>query len=333
MTTSKTSAATPRKPAARKKPTARRKPVAKTTPIEPNETVGNNYSVPDEISERPANLQAYTEEERQAMLTTYSALKGAGLPVPPQIADAVEGWIKLEETRRSEEAAVRAVAQKVVEAENATGPWYVRNGYSAAPFSLRLERQTERRRIELKPRGVPGDMHPLEDGDLNDAVLKQNVALGVCEIIPAGEAKRIADSQTHNMTARVHTPTAILRNAKDEEYAVGAVKAELSYDQQGVTVGVIDPQQMQGAYEDRLVSKSSMGGIQRTDEKRTVASEFIPTGGGQVSIQTPSSAPTSEGNVPSLDVAKAKIADDLARRAQFNPMSNMRVTVAPTRKS
>jgi hypothetical protein len=323
-----TKGTTARKPATRKKPAAR-KPAAKV----PEATIGIDNAVPKEIEERPSNPQAYTEEERSAMLTTYSALKGAGLPVPPSIADAVEGWIDLEETRRSEEAALRAVAQEVVEAENATGPWYVRNGYSAAPFSLRLERQTERRRIELKPRGVPGDMHPLEDGDLNDAVLKQNVALGVCEIIPAGEAKRITDGQTHNMTARVHTPTAILRNAKDEEYAAGAIKTELSYDQQGVTVGVIDPQQMQGAYEDRLVSKSSMGGIQRTDDKRSVSSEFIPTGGGQVSIQAPSSAPTSEGNVPSLDVAKAKIADDLARRTQANPLAGMQVTVTPTRKS
>lgn len=329
-TTTKTGGTT-RKPAARKKTTAR-KPAAKKTEapkVEVTEVEAPTPEVP---------VHEFTEEERQSLLTAYTSLKGAGLPVPDDIAGPVEHWIKLEEQRRAAEQAERDAIQERVEEENAAGPWYVRNGYSGAPLSLRLDRHTERRRIELKPRGQAGDMHPLEEGDLTDPVIVRNIQIGVCEVIPAGEAKRIAEQQTHNMQPRVHTPTAILRNAEGKPYEEGAVKMEVSYDAQGVTVGVVDPEQMQGKYDDRTVANSQLGGIARTDtegnvvpQKRSVASQFIPTGGNPHIIEN---GPVQTGSVPQLDIAKAKIADDLARRAgNANPLAGMRVTVNPTQKA
>lgn len=317
------------KSATARKTTTRRKPAAKKTT---SPRVEVKEAVTETLTE-PSIAKEYTEEERQGLLTSYTALKSAGLPVPDDIAHPVEEWIRLEQERRAAEQAIVAEAQAAIEEENAAGPWYVRNGYSGAPLTLRLERHNERRRIELARRGVPGDMHPLEDADLNDAVLKRNLAIGVCEIIPAGEAKRIADQQTTNVVSRIHTPTAILRNAKGQEYAAGAIKTELSYDERGVTVGVIDPGQIQGQYEDKVVANAALGGIARTTDasgnpvqpKREIASQFIPTGGNEASVQT--------GAIPQLDMAKARIADDLARRkADANPLAGMRVTVNAPQK-
>jgi hypothetical protein len=329
------SAAKTRKPAARRT-TGTRKVAAKTTPKVETKAVVQDPS-PEAVME--SMPREYTEEERQGLLTSYTALKSAGLPVPDNIAQPVEEWIRLEERRREIEAAERALIQEAVEVENATGPWYVRNGYSGAPLSLRLERQTERKRIELKPRGIPGDMHPLQDSDLNDDVLKQNVRIGVCEIIPAGEANRIIDQQTTNVQSRVHTPTAILRNAEGKEYKPGAVKTEIEYGARGITVGTVDPGQIQGQFEDKAVANAQLGGIVRTkdaagnpiESKPEVASQFIPTGGNPYVVQT---GPAPQGDVPQLDIAKAKIADDLARRTgNGNPLAGMRVTINPTSKA
>lgn len=308
----KTATTTKRKPAARKTTTRRTTKPAATQPVEAVETAPRQY----------------TEEERQALLTTYSSLTSAGLPVPPEINDIVKGWVAEEQKRRRAEEAEREQYRQALAEENAAGPWYVRNGYTA-PLSIRLDRQTEKRRIELKPRGVPGDMHPLEEKDLKDPVLKRNVNIGVCEIIPAGEANRILDKQTTNMTERVHTPTAILRNAKGEEYASGAVKTELEYNAQGVTVGVINPEQMQGKVEDKALK--SDGGVVRPEQaqrQREVSSQFVPTGGNPAIIET---GPINR------NLAQDKIKDDLARRKRVEgpeaALAGMRVTVNPVQQS
>jgi hypothetical protein len=318
-------------PVARKKPAApKRKPAARKTTKRPTVRKKAVIGPPNDELKPPV----VTEEERQALLTSYSSLKSAGLQVPKEISDRVEVWIAEEQERRDIEAVERAQYQAVLDEENATGPWYIRNGYSGAPLSLRLDRQTEKRRIELKPRGVPGDMHPLEDKDLNDPVLRRNVQNGVCEVIPAGEANRIAERQTTNMAPRVHTPTAILRRADGKPYEGNPVKTEIEYNAQGITVGVINPDQIQGGVEDKAVARD--GGVQRVNPgQREVASQFIPTGGNPHIIQ--SGPPPSPGEVPGLDPARAKIADDLARRKGIQGpqagLSGMQVTVEPVRKS
>lgn len=311
-------AAPKRKPAARK--TTTRKPAATKAPVE----------------------STFTDDERQAMLASYAALKGAGLPVPEDISKHVEQWVAAEEKRREGLAIQQKILQEQLEEEKASGPWWVRNGYTA-PFTLRLERQTERVRLELKPRGMPGDMHRIEKEDLESTLLQRNIDIGVIEVITDSEAKRIIAGQTTNMNRRsVHVPTALLRNAKGETYQEDAVKTEVSWDQQGVTVATLDPEQMQGKYDDRAVANSALGGMQQIDEngepvqhKRSMASQFVPTGGNPHIIE---SGPAQQAEVPQLDTVKAKIADDLARRsgAAHRPedtLGGMRVTVAPTQRS
>jgi hypothetical protein len=302
--------ATPRKPAATKrKPAATPRVKAVITPP------AEEYQLPP-----------LTEAEREAKLGAYIACRNAGISIPAELS-VVEDWIAEEQERRKVEEAERAKYQHELDAENKAGPWYVRNGY-VAPFSLRLDRQTEKRRIQLAPRGKPGDLHPLEEGDLNDINLKRNVAIGVIEVVPAGEANRIMDHQTTNMGPRVHTPTAILRNAKGEEYAPGAIKTEIEFNQQGVTVGVINPDQMQGKITDKsLGGVGSFGGIQRTDG-REVASQFVPTGGGTASVQ---------GRPMTSEEAQLRIADDLARRkggqGPAAGIGGLSVSVAPVQKA
>lgn len=305
------------KAAPKRKPTTRRAPVRKTPP---------------EVVEAAVQPREYTEEERQALLTTYNSLTAAGLPVPAEINDVVQDWVAAERARREAEEAEREFHRAALEEENRAGPWYVRNGYTA-PLSLRLDRQTEKRRIELKPRGVPGDMHPLEDSDLKDPILKRNVTIGVCEIIPAGEANRILERQTTNMGERVHTPTAILRNSQGQGYST-PVRTEIEYNAQGAVVGVINPEQIQGGVADKAVARD--GGVQRVNQvnqtpQREIASQFIPTGGNPAVIDN------GNGVIPPpLDPVQAKIRDDLARRKRIEgpaaALGGMQVTVNPTQR-
>src|SRR6478609_10749395 len=111
---------TPRKPAA-KRPAAKRtgKPAA-VAPVEEPEAIDSEEYVPLPVS----------DEERQAKLEAYAALKRASVAVPEELAVEVEGWIREEERRRALAQAQRAEQQATVEEANASGPWYVLNGYS-----------------------------------------------------------------------------------------------------------------------------------------------------------------------------------------------------------
>lgn len=317
-------------------PTAR-KPAAKTTtrrrtttrkPAAPKEPV---LLTPEEMKSGTVVAtigKTYTDEERQALLLSYNSLKQAGLPVPAEIEGPVSQWIEEENARREAQEAAEAERREALAAVNAAGPWYVRN-LTNVPFSLRLDRQTERRRIELKPRGNPGDMHPLEDADRKDPVLLRNMRIGAIEVLPAGEANSIMDKQTYNMGPRQHTPSVILRNAKGEEYAQGAIKTEVEFGQQGVVVATLDPNQMQGHISDTDVKRSG-GGVKRVrpgvPER---VSEFIPTGGHPATVTG-----VPQGSLAGTSNARAKIADDLARRRGLQGpgagLGGLTVTVGPT---
>lgn len=307
---------TTRTPAA-KKTSRTRKPAARTKPA---------------VAADPIIPQPVSEEERQAKLTAYTALKSAGIDVPAELAAEVETWIAEEQKRRELEAAEQAQLQAALDEENAKGPWYVRNGYRAE-FNLRLDRQTEKRRISLKPRGNPGDMHPLEDGDLKDPNLIRNVNLGVIEVIPAGVAQKIMEHQTHNMGPRIHTPTALLRNPLGQPYDPANIKVEAEFNQQGITVATLDPNQMQGHVTDKEVgSNRSFGGLQRVQPGVPAkVSEFVPTGGNPAIIQN---GPTPLGGLG--ENTAAKIADDLARRKGVSGpgagLGGLQVVVAPAQK-
>jgi hypothetical protein len=263
-----------------------------------------------------------TDEQRQAKIQAYASLKGANLPIPKEISTDVEGWIKEENARRAAEEKVIKASQKETEAENKKGPWYVRNLYPA-PQSIRLDRQTEKRRIELKPRGVPGDLHPLLEGDLEDPILKLNLGQGLIEVIPAGEAKLIIDKQVTNVQNRQHTPISILRNERGEAYGEGSVKVEAEFNSQGVTVASIDPGVLQGRYSDSQVARAD-GGISRT------VSGFVPTGGNPAIISDGFNPNPNDPN------AAAKIADDIARRRGAGGIEagigGLQVVVNPTQR-
>lgn len=262
-----------------------------------------------------------TETQQQAMLEAYHALKSNGLPIPTDLL-IVEQWLaELNAQREVERERLEAEAKQreaQIQEANKNGPWYVRNAYPA-PFNLRLDRQTESRRIQLKPRGTPGDLHPLKDEDLKDPVLKSNLAIGLIEVIPAGEAAMIIERQTTNLTHRVHTPLQIIRNEKGEMYKQGAVKVEAEFNSQGVTVAHIDPRASQGQLSDRQIQQqaTAMTAHQRGPQVATqqtqdavnqatsvVHSGFVPTGGNQAIVQYG----------PLGDNAQARVIDDIARR-------------------
>lgn len=276
----------------------------------------------------------YTEEQKQAKLTAYHAFKSSGLEIPADLAAEVEGWIAdIQAQREAENKALEKEAKareaKVVEA-NKNGPWYVRNGYPA-PFNFRLDRQTEKRRIELKPRGTPGDMHPLKEEDLKDPVLRANLNLGLLEIIPAGEAQLIIDKQTTNMSTRTHAPLAVLRNELNQPYAQGAVRVEAEFNSQGVTVATLDPQQLQGSVHDKHVQITRHQPGQpvpqqaQPQQATSVVSGFVPTGGNPAII--------SQGGFD-----RAKAVDELARRRGVGGVGagfggDVTVTVEPVQRT
>lgn len=243
-------------------------------------------------TEAPTPSQA-TPEEKAAKTEAYHTLKSAGIEIPAELA-IVETWIAEAQALHAEQEARRAAAeqehQRQVAEANVNGPWYVRNG-TRTQFNIRLDRQTEKRRIQLKPRGEPGDLHPLKDEDLNDPVLRQNVGLGLCEVIPAGEAADIVNNQTHNMGNRVHTPLAVLTNERGEAYKNGGLRVEAEFNSQGVTVAQLDPRAMQGQMHDRELKQT--GGLARTNpgqpqaqpsQPQEYVSTFVPTGGQPAAI-------------------------------------------------
>lgn len=260
----------------------------------------------------------FTEEQWAALLETYSTLKAAGLPIPPQVAEPVEAWLEKQKAIEIEQIQTQEAEAAALAAEDAEGPKWIRNLYTS-PFSLRLQRQSDpkTRRIELKPRGVRGDMFPLEDGDENDHVLRAN--LGRIEIIGDGTAKRVMEGQTTNIQ-RTNTTLAMITNEVGEP--IKKLTVETEYNQQGVVVGYIDP---------NAKPKAPLGGIVRPDQvpQGGIATEqvqqFIPTGGNPAIV--------SQG--PLTDNAKAAVADKLARikgvQGRPEEVLGLTVSVEPTR--
>jgi hypothetical protein len=348
-----TAAAKTRKPAAKRtttRKTAPRKkvvlgPVADATDTlldntQPTETHARPEFLKGEVN-TPLNPAPVSHEEKQAKLEAYYTLKQAGVTPPAELAAEVETWILAERARQAETAKYQEAAaesqQRQVENANVNGPWYVRNAMNTE-YNIRLERQHDKaqRRIMLKPRGTPGDLHPLKDEDLDDPILRQNVGLGYCEIIPAGEAQQVILKQTTNMSQRVHAPLAVLRNENNQPYAQGAVRVETEYNSQGITVATVDPRIMQGQIPDREIGGTrATGGLTRVQPgqpaqqalqpqqpqqaQSVVHSGFVPTGGNPAIV--------SQG-------AQGRIQQDIANRktreANYYPdPGEITVTVDP----
>jgi hypothetical protein len=111
---------------------------------------------------------------------------------------------------------------------------FVRN-LTGTAIGIRIERQEGKQRFNLKPRGHRGDLAPLQKDDINDAVLQQNVGLGVIEIITKAEADEVIHKQTTNQQA-AHPALSTLRNELGEEYGADAVVVSKEFNEQGQVV-------------------------------------------------------------------------------------------------
>lgn len=293
------------------KPRAR-KAAPKTPEVEVVEVTPSDFDTPDYDSPHWAKL-----------VETYVSLKDLGLPIPSDLAEPVEEWIAKQV--QAEEAVLEAgaaEAQAIAQADE-EGPKWVRN-LLTSPFHLRLQRQNQKdgiRRIELKPRGVRGDMHPLEPGDEHDHVLINS--LGFVEVIGNGTAQKVAEGQTHNIQ-KTNTTLAMITNELGEP--IRKLTVETEYNQQGVTVAYIDPKQHvkleQGEFGR---SKSPLGDLTR--QQPDLVSHFVPSGGNPAIV--------SQG--PLTDNARAAVADKLARikgrQGRPEDVLGLTVSVEPTRQS
>lgn len=261
----------------------------------------------------------FTEEQWAALLETYSTLKAAGLPIPTEVSDPVDAWLAQQKAIEIEVAAVQDAEAEALAQEDAEGPKWIRNLYSS-PFSIRLQRQSDMktRRIELKPRGVRGDMFPLEPGDENDHVLRANI--GRIEIIGDGAAKRITEGQTTHIQ-KTNTTLAMITNEVGEP--ITKLMVETEFNQQGVVVGYVDPNQHAKLEKGEFgKSKAPLGDLSRQPEQ---VQHFVPTGGNPAIV--------SQG--PLTDNARAAVADKLARikgrQGRPEDVLGLTVSVEPTR--
>jgi hypothetical protein len=296
--------ATAKAPAKRKAPTRKKVTPRKVTPKVP-----------------AAVTHEFTEEQWAALLQTYSTLKAAGLPIPTEVSEPVDAWLAQQKAIEIEVAAVQDAEAEALAQEDAEGPKWIRNLYTS-PFSIRLQRQSDMktRRIELKPRGVRGDMFPLEPGDENDHVLRANI--GRIEIIGDGTAKRVAEGQTTNIQ-KTNTTLAMITNEVGEP--ITKLTVETEFNQQGVVVGYVDPNQHAKLEKGEFgKSKAPLGDLSRQPEQ---VQHFVPTGGNPAIV--------SQG--PLTDNARAAVQDTLARikgrQGRPEDVLGLTVSVEPTRTS
>jgi hypothetical protein len=171
---------------------------------------------------------------------------------------------------------------------------FIRN-MSGVPFRIKLHRHTAGQGgIQLKPRGERGDISPLEKGDTDDIVLKDNIALGLIELVAELYAIQAIEKQSTNQQAP-HSALAALRNEKGEGGLT--VSMEKSAEEQGVTVASLEDGQI----------------------------VFDPGKGGP-SIRRPGEAPGVPANIPGAEPGirpaneEASFLSDLRKNVQVNPV-------------
>lgn len=141
--------------------------------------------------------------------------------------------------------------------------WYMRN-LRGVEVSFRLSRQGDmsknNNRTNLKPRGSRGDIAKLESGDLKDSELQTQVAYGLVEIIPEGEALEAIRRQYTNAQQTVPAHIAALRNEYGKEYGqTNPVRMATDEEAFGIKVADLDPAVMQGKRSDKEIKRD--GGI------------------------------------------------------------------------
>lgn len=171
------------------------------------------------------------------------AKKPAAKRAPRKKAAAKKPAFKVTPNEVSGEQRDQIIAQHTAEQYEAQSQVrYVRNR-SGAPFRMKLGRHTGGQPgISLKPRGERGDISPLESGDLEDMILRDNLALGLVEIITETEAVRATGKQTTNQQT-AHPALAALRNEQGEG-GMTLAPMQKSFDEQGIAVAQLEDGQI-----------------------------------------------------------------------------------------
>jgi hypothetical protein len=285
------------------------------------------------------DLQDKTEAQQQAKRETYKALLAQGEPVPSDLKAEVEASNPtttppdgyefttssdefLQRKQRADQDERRAMAEPeeprevpvaAMPTNTGTPTWYVRN-LRNVEVAYRLTRQNKQgeKRTTLKPRGQRGDVQRLEPGDLNDSELQTQVAYGLVEILPEGEALEIIRKQSTNAQAP-HAPLAMLTNELGHHYAPDAVQVvgddsykvadlkpvvegelgELQVGRGGIQREAQAPQQVRRSTAPNVVSdvagSAQLGGVSETDMAkdalaRSKSFEGPGAGVGQVAV-------------------------------------------------
>jgi hypothetical protein len=210
--------------------------------------------------------------------------------------------------------------------------WYVRN-LRGMEVGFRLTRQNKQgeKRTNLKPRGSRGDIVKLEPGDLKDSELQTQVAYGLVEVIPEGEALEAIRRQYTNAQTQVPAHIAALTNEYGKPYQqANPVKMASDEEAFGVKVADLNPDLMQGKLSDKEIKRDA--GI-------------VPEGGIMQPVQTPRPgnivsdgflAPTQGDSQLGSNDERSQQVDALARSKQFEGpgagLGEVTVKVEPVRR-
>lgn len=147
-------------------------------------------------------------------------------------------------------------------------PAYIRN-IRYTPVSCRVSNE---RRIELKPRGMRGDMAKISKQEFEDHRVQANLGL-IFEPLTKAQAEKIWDDQLTNQQAH-HPALNSLRNDKGEEFDnKDVVVKEETFEDQGVVVAELNDGQM---VIDRGLGIQRFSGIGTQDNPLPIPSDLPP---------------------------------------------------------
>jgi hypothetical protein len=207
--------------------------------------------------------------------------------------------------------------------------WYIRN-LRNTEVSFRLTRQQRQgeKRTTLKPRGQRGDIQRLDREDLNDGELQTQIAYGLVEILPEGEALEAIRKQSFNSQQASHPALAMLTNERGEAYEQNAVRVASNEEAFGIKVADLKPV-VEGELGEVQVGR---GGIQRDLSQQVTAAP-----GGNRRIISDGFAPVQTnaqlGGVDSNAIAKDALARSKQLEGPVAGLGNVQVTVEPAQKT
>lgn len=210
--------------------------------------------------------------------------------------------------------------------------WYMRN-LRGVEVRFRLSRQEDssKKATQLRPRGQRGDIAKLEASDLRDPELQTQVAYGLVEVIPEGEALTAISKQYTNHQSQVSPHIAMLTNALGEQLYPDQIKFASDEEAYGIKVADLNPALMQGRLSDKEIKRD--GGVVQPGVIQPVQN---PSPGSIVTDGFMAAEQPGLGN-SSGDNAKAAQVDALARSKQFEGpgagVGEVTVKVAPVQRS